>query len=254
MAGSRRVGSRVALVFAAVGLAASVWGCSGHGGSSTPTSPSDPTALTGASVSGNVTTAGHAASGIRVTVDGSAASSTTDATGRFALDGVSPGDRVVMFTTANAQAPVSLQSVQPGEHVEMDVDVEGSRATVTSTNRHNTTQSGVLALQISPDSWNTNWTRSAGTVTVFFRGTGFDAIDPASVVLEGDDPAKTPLAPRSSRIEGDHLRATFGKADAFALLLAPVVPGQTRTVVVGYVENGSTGELDGTVHIVGPAH
>jgi hypothetical protein len=235
-----------------VGAAMAVAACSGGGGHSTPTGVQHTTGS--AAISGTVTSGNRPAGGVTVTIDGQMSSTQTDPGGRFALDGVAAGDRTLTFSTTSGQAALEVRGVEDNEEIEVEVEVSGSHATLKSMHRGPRGTVVPLTLAVDPASWNTNWSRSAGTVTVFLRGTGYDQIDPASVALLGDDPSVAPLAARTARIEGDHLRATFGKADAFALLLAPVAPGQSRTIEVDALEAGQPVALTATVRVVGPAH
>jgi hypothetical protein len=242
-----------------VGLAA--LGCSDGGGSSTATAPpppgGGPGATTGASVSGKVSSGGRAASGVQITVEGTALSARTDSTGRFALERVPLGDQTLGFSTGRGRSPVEIRDLRDEDRIEMEVSISGSTARVTSMSRNGRPErtggdGGPLAVQVSPDSWNTNWTRSSGQLTVFLRGEGFDRIDPESVVLVGDDLAALPLEPRRVSIQGNHLQAKFGQADAFDLLLEPN-RGTTHTILVQFELDGTAAELEATVRVVGPA-
>jgi hypothetical protein len=250
---------RLVPLAAFVGLAA--LGCSDGGGSSTATAPpppgGGPGATTGASVSGRVTSGGRAASGVQVTVEGTTLATRTDSSGRFALERVPVGDQTLAFSTGRGRAPVSIRDLREKDRVEMEVSISGSSARVTSMSRNGRPErpggeDGPLAVQVSPDSWNTNWTRSAGQLTVFVRGEGFEQIDPESVVLVGDDPAALPLEPRRVSIQGNHLQAKFGHAEAFELLLEPN-KGTTHTILVQFDLDGVATELEATVRVVGPA-
>jgi len=238
---------------AALGAVALLAACSGDSARRT-TDPGPTPTLGSATIVGEVSAAGSPASGVEVAVDGQALSASTDAAGRFELDGVATGDRVVTFSTAAARAPVPVRDVRANERIEIEVALAGSQATVRSMRRGGRGSTDPLGVEIHPDSWNTNWAGSAGTVTVFLRGAGFDLIDPASVTLTGDDAAQPPLLATRARIEGEHLKAQFGKSDALALLLAPVLRGETRTLEIDFTLDGVPTSLVATVRIVGPAH
>lgn len=244
-----------------VGLAA--LGCSDGGGSSTATAPPPPpggapAATTGASVSGKVSTGGRAASGVQVTVEGTALAVRTDASGRFAFERVPTGDQIVAFATGRGRAPVEVRDLRDDDRIEMQVTLRGATARVTSMSRNGRPEgnagggTGPLRAEVSPASWNTNWTRSSGQLTVFLRGADFDLIDPESVLLLGDDPAAPPLEPRRASIQGEHLQAKFDQADAFDLLLDPN-QGTTHTIVVQFDLDGTLTELEADVRVVGPA-
>lgn len=220
---------------------------------SSPTAPAPPTVTGSALILGDVTSNGRPAGGLDVSVQGQALSTRTDSGGGFRLDGVAAGDRVLVFATASSRAELDLPRVREGERIEIQVAVDGSRANLRSMRRGGgggTT--GPLTAEISPDSWNTNWSRSNGTVTLFLRGAGFDLVDPTTVLLTGDDPAELALAPNSARIEGHHLKAKFSKSDALDLLLEPLVAGETRTLEVAFEQDGSPLVFSVSVRIVGP--
>ena len=245
--------------FPLVALVLLAGACSEDRPSSPTSTPANPgggfTATQGALVSGQVNRDGRAANDIEVRVDGQSLAARTDAGGRFQLDGVATGDRVILFVTAAGQAPLPLPGVQAGERIEISVALSGASARLRSIARgapQPPQGQGPLTLRVSPDSWNTNWSRSSGTVTAFLDGGGFVLIDAATVVLLGDDPAEPPLAARHSQRNGQHVRATFGKADALDLLLPPVLTGQSRTVQVQFVQHGTTVLMPATIHIVGP--
>jgi hypothetical protein len=232
---------------AALGAVALLAACSGDSARRT-TDPGPTPTLGSATIVGEVSAAGSPASGVEVAVDGQALSASTDAAGRFELDGVASGDRVVTFSTAAARAPLAVRDVRANERIEIEVALSGSQASVRSMRR-----GGKGGAEVHPDAWNTNCAGSAGTLTVFLRGTGYDLIDPASVTLSGDDPAQLPLLATRARIEGEHLKAQFGKSDALALLLAPVLRGETRTLEIDFTLDGVPTSLVATVRIVGPA-
>lgn len=242
-----------------VGLAALA--CSDGGGSSNATAPpppgGGPGATMGASISGKVSSGGRAASGVQVAVEGTSLAARTDSSGRFAIERVPVGDQTVTFSTGRGRAPVRIRDLRHDDRIEMEVSISGASARVTSMSRngrpeHTGGDDGPLEIQLSPDSWNTNWTRSSGQLTVFVRGEGFDLIDPETVVLVGDDLTALPLEPRRASIQGNHLQAKFDKGDAFELLLEPN-KGTTHTVILQFELDGTATELEATVRVVGPA-
>jgi hypothetical protein len=238
---------------AALGAVALLAACSGDG-ARRPMDPAPAPTLGNATIVGEVTTGGQPAGDVGVTVDGQALSARTDAAGRFELDGVATGDRVMTFSTAAAQAPLAVRDVRSNERIEIEVALSGSQATLKSMRRGGKGSTQPLGVEIHPDSWNTNWSGSSGNVTVFLRGTGFDLIDPATVTLMGDDPAQLPLLAARARIEGEHLKAQFGKSDVMGLLLAPVLSGETRTLEVDFTLDGVPSSLVASIRIVGPSH
>jgi hypothetical protein len=110
---------------------------------------------------------------------------------------------------------------------------------------------GVLALNIQPDDWNTNWAHSAGQVHVFLRGPGLADVDLATIRLVGDLATASPLAPLDVRRVGHQIVARFSKSAAFATLDDPD-SGETHTVKIQFKKAGAATELSEDVHIVGP--
>lgn len=111
-----------------------------------------------------------------------------------------------------------------------------------------------LALALQPDVWNTNWAKSAGTVTAMISGKGLGEVDLASIVLVGTDPAEAPVpALRASR-HGNHIRAFFAKDDALASLETPK-RGEAHEVAIELTmgETDAKVRLTDRVRIVGPA-
>ena len=108
---------------------------------------------------------------------------------------------------------------------------------------------GALTFEIHPDTWNTNWVNAAGNVQAFVRGGDVADIDRASVELVADGGT---LAPKSVRVAGGQLVATFDKSEAFELL-GDVQSGDRETVTLRFtVDGGAPQELDDQVRIVGP--
>lgn len=111
---------------------------------------------------------------------------------------------------------------------------------------------GELVLSVKPATWNTNWVNAAGNLQAFVRGKDVPKIETDSVELavEGGDS----LAPRSVRVAGGQLVATFSKSEAFELLEEPK-SGEKETVILRFTVGGEGGgdkELTADVRIVGP--
>ncbi|HWM90372.1 MAG TPA: hypothetical protein VN493_06355 [Thermoanaerobaculia bacterium] len=104
---------------------------------------------------------------------------------------------------------------------------------------------------VQPDTWNTNWAGSAGTVSVKITGDGLGDVDLDSIVLVGTDPAAAPLpALRASR-NGNHIRAFFSKSDAIETLDTPKA-GERHEIIIRLSVDGAETELKETIRIVGP--
>lgn len=111
---------------------------------------------------------------------------------------------------------------------------------------------GELRVELQPDTWNTNWEHSRGTVSALIKGEDFGDIDPSSIVLIGTDGAEAPLPAERVQSGGNHLRAFFGMADALDTLDTPT-RGETHVVTIRFTADGQTVELTDRVRIVGPA-
>jgi hypothetical protein len=109
---------------------------------------------------------------------------------------------------------------------------------------------GDLTFEIHPDTWNTNWAHAEGNVQAFVRGTDAAKIDTSSVLLVA--PSGDTLVPRSARVAGGQLVATFAKADAFDLLGDSVHSGDRVEVTLRFKVADTQTELTDTIRIVGP--
>lgn len=258
----------IALLSCLLLLLAGLAGCS----SDSPTEPApDLGNAAGAQVDGQVTSGG--AAGMSVSVRGTGLATVTDGQGAFSFADVPPGDHVLLFSTASGDAALGLPGVRSNEHIQITVSVQGANATLESIEREVTDGDdegeddgeddgegdGAPAVdvfvQVSPDTWNTNWVRSSGTVQIFLRGPDFQLVDPASVQLLGDDPDADPVQQVSSRTAGNHVQARFLQAEAFESLLDPR-PGDVVEITVLFsaeVDGEAVeGELVAEVRIVGP--
>lgn len=111
---------------------------------------------------------------------------------------------------------------------------------------------GDLSLQLSPSTWNLNYSHANGSVTAFIRGQGLDAIDTDSVQMVGDNPEADPLDASSARLEGNHIRAQFPKNKVLDLLDEPH-KGSMHTVTVLFTsgDGAESHELEAQVKVVG---
>lgn len=106
-------------------------------------------------------------------------------------------------------------------------------------------------LEIQPESWNTNWQHSTGTVTALIRGGDLSKIDLKSIVLVGTDSAAAPVpAVRASR-SGNHVRAFFRQSDALKTLDTPK-SGEKHRITIELSAGGATTELTDQIRVVGP--
>jgi hypothetical protein len=111
-----------------------------------------------------------------------------------------------------------------------------------------------LSVALQPNVWNTNFSRSAGTVSAVIRGENLGKIDLASIVLVGTDAAEGPVAALRASRQGKQIRAFFAMDDAIASLDTPK-RGEIHEVAIEFTmgEDDAEVSLTGSVRIVGPA-
>lgn len=111
-----------------------------------------------------------------------------------------------------------------------------------------------LSVALQPGVWNTNFSRSAGTVSAVIRGADLGKIDLASIVLVGTDAAEGPVAALRASRQGKQIRAFFAMDDAIASLDTPK-RGEIHEVAIEFTmgEDDAAVSLKQTVRIVGPA-
>jgi hypothetical protein len=107
---------------------------------------------------------------------------------------------------------------------------------------------GELRLEMQPNTWNTNYEVSQGTVTTLVRGGDVPKIDTGSVRLVGDGGGT--VEPTRVQTAGGQLRAFFAKAEALASLDDPD-PGEVHEVKLQLTVEGTAKELTADVRIVG---
>jgi hypothetical protein len=98
-----------------------------------------------------------------------------------------------------------------------------------------------LELEIEPEEWNMNFTKSSGTVEAFIEGEGIELIDLTSIEMMGDNPSAAPLPASSATLKGTHVHAKFPMNQVIDLLLNPE-PGSTHTIIVSFIPIGGTEE------------
>ena len=105
-----------------------VTGCSGSGA---PTAPSGD----GATIAGTVVRAAGTPLGMRVEVLGTALSAAVDSSGSFEIAPVPPGSVQLNFKDATVNVTAQLSSVAQGEFIEIQVQVNGTNATILNQTR-----------------------------------------------------------------------------------------------------------------------
>ncbi len=106
-----------------------------------------------------------------------------------------------------------------------------------------------LSIQVNPTKWNTNWTKSSGTVMVKFWGEGYDQIDSSAVRMIGPEDFDE-IGPATRNLTDDHLIVKFFKKDAIKLIPDPI-PGDIHVLrIVDGLSNSF--EFEFVIEIVGP--
>jgi hypothetical protein len=96
-----------------------------------PASVSSLTALT----TGTPTVASNGSSTLKVTINGTNISSEIDGGGRFELNGVPPGTVEMTFSGDGVSATLRLSGIEEGDHIEIEVRLDGNRVMVDSERR-----------------------------------------------------------------------------------------------------------------------
>jgi hypothetical protein len=109
-------------------------GCGGgESATPTPTAPSSSAGNTGATIAGTVRSAGAAApAGMSVNVVGTSLSATVAGSGDFQVDGVPSGNVQLQFKSASVTATAQIPDVANDQFVQIQVQLNGSSASITS--------------------------------------------------------------------------------------------------------------------------
>jgi len=108
-----------------------------------------------------------------------------------------------------------------------------------------------LTLSVSPKKWNPSWGESTGNVVARIRGTGIEAVDPASVQMIG--PGGEAIIPFEFVLEETQFVAKFLKVDALTLIPSAGRGDSPVIRVVGNLSGGGAFDLEFTLEIVGPS-
>jgi uncharacterized protein YjbI with pentapeptide repeats len=157
----------------------------------------------------------------------------------------------------------SLDKPKPGTTVDVTIQltIDGTSKTLTAHIRIVGPNGGGggddgetdLTLEIQPDSWNTNWPRSNGTVSALITGGDLSKVDLKSIVLIGTDAAAAPLSAQRASRSGNHVRAFFSMADAYKTLDTPK-PGEKHKITIELSVGGTKTDLTYQIRVVGPNH
>lgn len=110
-----------------------------------------------------------------------------------------------------------------------------------------------LEAEIQPATWNTNWARSAGTVSVKITGDNLADVDLKSIVLVGTDGEAEPLPALRATRNGNHIRAFFSKKDAIKTLDTPTA-GETHDIIIRLTAADEETEVTDVIRVVGPGN
>jgi hypothetical protein len=108
-------------------------GCGGD--SNTPSGPSS--AAAGATIAGTVSRTTGTPAALTVAVVGTTLSATVESSGHFQIGSVPAGDVRLKFKDASVDATAQLSNVGPSDFIEIQVQVNGTTATIVSENRSN---------------------------------------------------------------------------------------------------------------------
>jgi hypothetical protein len=98
-------------------------------------SPTGPSGGGGATVAGTVSRTSGPPLGLTVSVDGTSLAAAVEASGRFQIDSVPSGNVQLKFRDASVDATAQLANVAQNEFIEIQVQVNGSSATIVSESR-----------------------------------------------------------------------------------------------------------------------
>lgn len=119
-------------------------------------------------------------------------------------------------------------------------------------NPRNPPGGGSLTLEIQPDTWNTNWEHSQGTVSALIRGQRLADVDLSSIQLVGSDDSAAPVPALRTQRAGNHIRVFFRQSDAIESLDSPE-RGEVHEVTIELTVDDEETTLTDRVRIVGPA-
>ncbi|MEM6428318.1 MAG: hypothetical protein AAF708_03690, partial [Deinococcota bacterium] len=190
-----------------------LWGCSTD-------DTTDPVPTPTATIQGNVSSfvpvsglSTQQLAGIDVSVQGTSITTTTDDAGNFTLDDVPVGNVVLLFASVEINASLTIENVEEGQIVVIDVQVSATLAVIASIERDTEDYSFDLdttnfTLDDDDDDTDDN---ADDTVVATIAGTvaALADIDLDSLELSGDSGS---LAPTNAVIVGGQLQAEFNVA------------------------------------------
>lgn len=168
------------------------------------------------------------------------------------------GNQVRAFWSQSA-ALATLDTPQRGETHDVKVRFSAAGATkalsapvrIVGPGGGGGVEEGDYELQIQPDSWNTNWSHSSGTVSALISDGDLAAIDLTSIKLVGTLASAAPLPALRASLTGNHVRAFFSQSAALATLDTPR-RGEVHTIKIQFQAGGSAVELTDRIRVEGP--
>jgi hypothetical protein len=227
-------------------IAVVLWGC----GSSDDPTPAAPTAT----IQGNVTDAldgvtTQQLAGITVSVQGTALSTETDENGDFTIAGVPVGDVVLLFTSVEINASLTVEDVEGEQVISIDVSLSATVAVVTNIERDTEDYDFDLNntdFTLDDDDDDDDADDDSVTATLTGDDADLEDIDTDSLELTGDSGSTTPT---STSIVDGQLVADFSVS---ALLgIVGNVEG-TFEVSLSFVADGSTVTVSVSITVEAP--
>jgi len=259
-------------------LALAVAACAGGSPTAPPNTLPQSTfpATSTAVIAGAVTSVptGVSPAGILVRIDAPRLETRTDSAGSFRLEGVQPGNRVLVFETSSISAALALGTVSAGQSLQIAVALSSSGASFDDggghgaddpagddnggqgaddpagddNGGHGADDNGVDSLQVdfNPSQWPADGAVGRHRITARIEGLGFDRINRSSVVLVGAAGTANPIG---SSLEVDELEVDFAPDAALAAVGNPA-PGTVVDVAVRFDLDGQSVTLHNVVTIV----
>jgi hypothetical protein len=221
-------------------------------------SPAGPSGSAGATVSGMVyldggtpkgirAISGSPASGLTISVAGTGLSATVETSGYFQLQGVPAGTIRLQFRDGSVNASAELSNVRPTQIVEIEVQVNGSAATVTSDVRseskvtlcHSTGNGEYHSISVSDSAEPAHRAHGDGKVGDRVPGTTlmtFDqnckVIGPSVGIKKSTNGADADSAPGPSIVIGSPVSWTYVVTNTGTINLSNVKVADDRNVTV----------------------
>ncbi|MBN1222362.1 MAG: hypothetical protein JXB23_03885 [Candidatus Aminicenantes bacterium] len=172
-----------------------------------------------------------------------------DQNGDFRLNNLPLGDIFIEVEVKSSVSELELEQVRSREEIQARIEInDNNAARWCHLERHRNSQ-GLLALEIHPQNWNTDWENSPHEVQAKISGDGFDTIDPESVIIIGPNGTIT-HTDFNYEIGGTFFKAFFSQQQAIALLVNPQRGDSVEIQVTGTNDAGNF-DLSDIISVVG---